>query len=109
MDILLLWVDDIAQVQPLPVEELIQNHARHILPSRDFVRPLWNMDHEMILLPPLPKNRKDHFDFRTLENLSVVTFGIDLMKMDPVHVAHVRGILVDDSFYASQITQPLLY
>ena len=65
MDILLLWVDDTAQVQPLPVEELIQNHARHILPSRDFVRSLWKMDHEMILLPPLPKNRKDHFDFRT--------------------------------------------
>ena len=65
MDILLLWVDDIAQVQPLLVEALLQSHARHILLSRDFVRSLWNRDHEMILLPPLPKNRKDHFDFRT--------------------------------------------
>ena len=65
MDILLLWVDDTAQVQPLPVEGLLQSHARHILLSRDFVRFLWNRDHEMILLPPLPKNRKDHFDFRT--------------------------------------------
>ena len=45
-------------------------------------------------------------EYVPLENHSVVTFGIDLMKMDPVHVAHVRGILVDDSFYASQITQP---
>ena len=87
MDILLLWFDDIAQVQPLPVEELLQSHAQHILLSRDFVRSLWNRDHEMILLPPLPKNRKDHFDFRTENDKRLILYTV-LMNSYRIRIYH---------------------